>query len=184
MSIVLAIDPGASGGMAWHDTATRKTTCRPMPDTEGDILSCLSELAALSGDEPTCYLEEVGGFTGAPTPGSAMFNFGEGYGFIRGVLMALRYRVEMVRPQKWQAAMGIGNASSLRPEGFKDMSPERQKAAKAAAKTEWKRKLKSHAERLYPNQKVTLKTCDALLILDYGMEDCAKRIEAIYGQPN
>jgi hypothetical protein len=34
---------------------------------------------------------------------------------------------------------------------------------------EWKRKLKEEAQRLFPNMDVTLKTADALLILEYAI---------------
>jgi len=59
-------------------------------------------------------------------------------------------RVELVRPQKWQKALGLGSASGC------------------ASKTEWKNKLKAAAQRLYPHLKPTLATADALLILDFA----------------
>ena len=125
-----------------------------------------------------CYLEEVSGFAGQGQPGSSMFKFGSGYGFLRGCAMALGYRLELVRPQKWQKSLGIGNASTLLPDDFKARDPAQQRALRAVAKREWKRKLLAHAERLYPCQRVTLATADALLILDYATNARARGREA------
>lgn len=80
-----------------------------------------------------------------------MFKFGFNAGFIRGILMSLGWRIELVRPAKWQAGFGLGGSKSC------------------TTKAEWKRKLKEEAERRFPNQKVTLATADALLILDWGL---------------
>jgi hypothetical protein len=143
---IIAIDPGASGGIAYRE-AGGKAEAIKMPDTEGDILETLR---GLKMTHSTAVIEEVGGFIGSPQPGSAMFKFGRGVGFLLGVLMALRFRVETVRPQKWQATLGIGNS--------------RTRASKAA----WKADLKSLAQRKFPEAKVTLSTADALLMLEYG----------------
>lgn len=170
MKTTLAIDPGVSGGFAWTHNG-REIHCMKMPETDGDVLATIRtvhRMAFPATEDPVCYMEEVGGFTGKATPGSAMFNFGDGNGFLRGVVMSLGFRLERVRPQKWQASLGIGNASSLLPEDFKLRTPEQQKVLRATAKQEWKRRLKAKAQELYPMQNVTLSTCDALLILYYA----------------
>lgn len=93
----------------------------------------------------------LSGYIGKRQPGSAMFKFGRNFGFLLGALQALRVRVELIRPQRWQKGLALGTASACR-------SP-----------TVWKNKLKAHAQRLYPHLKVTLKTADALLLLDYAL---------------
>lgn len=79
-----------------------------------------------------------------------MFRFGEGYGFLLGVFMACGVRVELVTPQTWQKALGLGHR------------------AKTQTKADWKRKLRAEAERLFPGVKVTMASADALLLLEYG----------------
>ncbi len=144
---LLAIDPGASGGLAWTDS--NGTQCLAMPPTDGDILDLLRSIKASGVDR--CVIEQVGGYVGGSgQPGSAMFRFGESCGFIRGCLMALSFRVEMVRPQTWQKHFSLGTSKQ------------------AGGKTAWKNKLKGRAQQLYPEQTVTLKTADSLLILDYA----------------
>lgn len=138
--------------MRWFE----KTDCWPMPETQGDLLERLREIksvAGLEGDELVCVLEEVSGFAGKAQPGSAMFRFGEHFGFVKGVIQALEIRLVLVRPQVWQKGFGLGTASAC------------------ATKSEWKNKLKAEAQRRFPQLEVTLKTADALLILEHAVRE-------------
>ena len=146
--ITIAIDPGQSGGLAWQDEYGQTQSCK-MPATEGDVVDMLSSMSISA--PATAYVEKVGGFTGQGQPGSAMFNFGRGVGVLHGALLALGVRVIEVTPQKWQGHIGIGTSKG------------------SATKTAWKNKLKSEAQRRYPDQKVTLSTADALLMLEYAL---------------
>ena len=152
MSCVLAIDPGVSGGVAV--AAFGKTVCHAMPDTEGDRLELIRDLhrsAEVEGDECVCVLEQVGGFVGKGQPGSAMFKFGEHFGFIKGVVQTLGIKLVLVRPQTWQKDFGLGTA------------------ANCVSKSDWKNKLKAEAQRRFPQLPVTLATADALLILEWHL---------------
>jgi hypothetical protein len=153
MNILIAIDPGQSGGIAVA-YGTDVLNVMSMPPTEGDVHDVLAEVAAVALHEGwlvVAVIEEVGGYVGGGgQPGSAMFKFGRGFGFLLGVLAALKIRTELVRPQKWQAALSLGNSKSH------------------ASKTAWKNHLKAKAQKLYPNVKVTLATADALLLLEYA----------------
>lgn len=142
----ITIDPGASGGIAIHSTFG--THCLAMPETEGDLVNEL-RYAISDCDCARAVVEEVNGFIGKAQPGSAMFKFGRNFGFILGCLQTLGYRIELVRPQKWQKALGLGTSTGM-------------------TKTEWKNKLKQRAQQLYPGIKVTLQTADALLLLEYA----------------
>ncbi len=144
----IAIDPGASGGIAWSQNGQR-VQALVMPATEGDLVQLLRSVV-VDASATVAMVEEVGGYIGKAQPGSAAFKFGRNFGFILGALQTLGIRVELVRPQKWQKALGLGSASAC------------------ASKTEWKNKLKACAQRLYPELKPTLATADALLILDYA----------------
>jgi hypothetical protein len=97
-------------------------------------------------------MEEVSGFAGGPgQPGSRMFNFGRGFGFILGALQMAGWSVELVRPQKWQKALGLGTRGE-------------------SSKKDWKNKLKAVAQRQFPGVEVTLSTADALLIMQYAVQ--------------
>jgi hypothetical protein len=145
---LMAIDPGASGGLAWID-ADLGIHCMKMPATRGDILQALRS-TKIAYQIDTVFIEDVGGFAGVPMPGHAMFNFGANFGFLNGVLMTLGLRVELVRPQKWQKEFSLGTVKTSGGKGL------------------WKNKLKARAQELFPTADVTLATSDALLILEYG----------------
>lgn len=136
MSIVIGIDPGQSGGIA----LARGEGCWKLPETEKDIYDLLYSLR-----EPNrgcdVWLEKVHSM---PRQGVASsFKFGQNYGFLRGVVTALGFRLFEVTPQKWQKAMGCLTR------GDKNVS-------------------KAAAQRLFPSLKITHATADALLIAEYG----------------
>jgi hypothetical protein len=75
-----------------------------------------------------------------------MFNFGYLAGAPYWTLLALGKRVRFVAPQKWQKALSVGTRNSY---GEK-----------------WKNHLKTIASDLFPSITVSLKTADALLMLE------------------
>lgn len=161
LPILVAIDVGKSGGIAWRFEGA--TLCAKMPDSDSGVLELLRELSELHRVEvadpdkpPVVYIEKVSGYIGTAHPGSRMFNFGEGYGFLRGVLMSTGWKIIMVAPRVWLKSLGLSNSLKLPPH-------------------KWKRSLKEEAVRLYPDQKPTLATADALLILEYARREQACR---------
>lgn len=171
--MIIVGDPGSSGGIGvLYDN--NHLDLYKMPSTEGDVVNMFEKITTsnnISADEKAvCYLEKVGGYIpGRPTvktcsqcgkktveqtgqPGSRMFTFGEGYGFLKGVIMSRKIPLHLVRPQDWIKVLGLGKKGGL-------------------TTTQWKNKLKAKAQMLFPEVKVTLAISDALLILEY-----AKRI--------
>ncbi len=116
-----------------------------MPATDGELLRKL-EFAKASGTN-TAYLEDLVLFTGTAIPSSRGITYGASWGKILGMLLALKFRVILVRPQKWIKSLGLGTRGDM-------------------TKTQWKNKIKNFVEKLYPNLKVTLATSDALAILE------------------
>jgi hypothetical protein len=143
---IVAIDPGASGGIAISLEGSAPSFTH-MPETVHDLAELLGSVAIeASNGNAHAYLEQVGGYVGgAGAPGSAMFNFGQNYGQIIGILAAYQIPFTLVRPQKWQGALSLGNSKGM-------------------SKTEWKNKLKAKAQQLFPSSKITLATADAALI--------------------
>lgn len=145
--IYIGIDPGASGGMSFlmcDGPRIVDVTLLPMPDNDQDLLDKILD----QGRNCHAILEQVGGYVGEGQPGSAMFKFGEGYGKLKMALTAAKIPYELVTPQRWQ----------------KQYSLSRKKGEK---KGPWKNRIKEVACRLFPQEKVTLATCDALLIAEY-----------------
>lgn len=145
----IGIDPGKSGGIAilYMDEVIAAKT----PVTPADIYSHLKTYSR----KCTAVIEQVGGYIGEGQPGSAMFNFGRGVGHLEMALLACGIPAESVPPRKWQKAMGISSRK------------------KTETKAQWKSRLKSVAQRLFPSENVTLATADALLIAEY----CRRKYE-------
>ncbi len=141
----IGIDPGKHGGIAVLDASGTVIEVAKMPETPQDLLSFLSR----HKEGSVCTLERVGGMPG--NGGSAMFNFGKGYGHLQMALIALEIPTEDVTPNKWEKTYQLGSSGKF-------------------GKTEWKNRLKAKAQQLFPSlgKKITLATCDALLIAEYG----------------
>lgn len=144
--IYLGIDPGASGGLAFVTQNDQEAVS--MPATERDVFQWM---AGWKNNPPIAFamIEKVGGFIGIPHPGSAMFKFGASYGGLRMALVAAGIPFDEVTPQRWQKALGV--------------SPRK----KTESKGQFKNRLKSKAQQLFPKLGVTLKTCDAILLAEY-----------------
>ena len=152
----IGIDPGKAGGMAVVDDGGMAVDVAAMPDTPYDLYMLLKEYAdgaAIKGASVVCCLEKVGGMPGQG--GSSMFTFGRSYGWLEMALLSLGITTSVVTPQKWQRYYQVGASSITR--------------SSAAEKREHKNKLKQRAQQLFPylGKKITLKTCDALLIAEY-----------------
>lgn len=172
--IILAIDPGASGGIAAQGSAGWEVT--RMPATESDVIGLLRKYTTLAEDGgKTAYLEQLVKHMGAGIPASTMAVYAQNHGIILGALLAFNWRVELVTPQAWQKAIGLGITGRHRvdpqcPKGTTAYFAEKKRIAllNGQLKRDWKNKLLATAQRLYPSSNATLKTADALLILRYA----------------
>ena len=147
MKIVIGIDPGINGGIAVLGDGGVVLDAVRMPATMMDIYDYLRGVVSNSV-RAVCYMEKVGmGMPGQSSKATATFS--RHCGHLEMALLALGVQTYEVTPQKWMKALGMGSSK-----GF--------------SKTEWKNKLKGVAQQLFPAQKVTLSTSDALLIAVYG----------------
>lgn len=165
----IAVDPGASGGIAWSNRYGISVVS--MPDTRRGCIDAIDSIIQQHQGEqaPVAYMEKIAPFI--PGGGaSSMFEFGRNVERIGCVLECKGIRIVEIIPRSWQKKLGLGNSDRIRVS--KDMTAAEQKSAKAhndIAKRDWKRKLKEEAERRFPQIKVTLKNCDALLLLDVAI---------------
>lgn len=145
MKRILAIDPGANGGIAHY--LDGRVIVEPMPGTDGDIRDVLINWLAQSD---VVYIEKVGGYIGGKgAPGSAMFNFGRNVGFLHGLIASMNVRCIEVPPQRWQKTIQAGTSKTHG--------------------TRWKAHLKGIAQQRQPGIFITLKTADAVLLLEHAM---------------
>jgi hypothetical protein len=167
--VFIGADPGAAGGLAaivvypagatYGGGGRRVETISAKTTTPHDLWMWLSAFPIQ--DTPhvrRCHaaLEKVGGFiardegknAGGAQPGSAMFNFGRSAGMLEGFLIAAGIPYVTVAPRAWQKPFGL-------------------KRAKGEGKTPWKNRLKAAADKLFPLERVTLATADALLMAEF-----------------
>jgi len=143
MKPLIAIDPGASGGLAWIDQDGH-THAEPMPagmTAQADRLRALA--AELPGAE--AVIEKVGGYMPGNS-GPAAATFARHCGHLDAILYVAGLPAEAVAPGVWQKALG---------------ELPRDKADR-------KRAIREAMQRRYPALSVTLKTADALGILTWA----------------
>jgi hypothetical protein len=157
--------------------------------TEYDIASIVKLLEGLPKDRTYVGIERI-----APMPGNgnvSMFNFGEGFGILKGIVGALRLNLLLISPMTWKKEYGDQLLKKLEKPEILKLSPvevnrlsatdrKKHKEAKVLHKQEMdkaKKLAKDHARelagKLYPNlsEEFELKKDDgkaeALLIAEY-----------------
>lgn len=165
----IGIDPGVNGGIAILLPERTIWASTKMPESELGIwiwlrhsLGKLKEYNVGIDDnwKLKACIEKVGGYIprdrsgkdgkDSGDRGSHMHVFGQNYGACRMSLVALDlYPFLEPVPRVWQKRIGI----SPREEGEDD--------------TSFKNRLKDRAIKLFPNDKITLSTCDAILLAYY-----------------
>jgi len=141
MKTIIAVDPGKGGGIAILDH--EGIHLHNMPESLVDIYVMLREYGAAK-----VILEEVPKYTGQNRNEATTFVLAQNLGRIEGIVTAIGYPLVRVHPKAWQKTFSIS----------------RDKAKSDA----WKRRLKALACELFPHLDVTLKTADALLLLEHA----------------
>lgn len=183
MKSIIAIDPGASGAIAWHNPHIQKSGWSPMPVSRKEHINLFNLVMGFMPVRPVVYVEKVNPFNEGNA--HAMFTFGVTAERPVAILEAMGCQIVEVTPQAWQKAMGLGTAERPKPlampRGLSATAKKQWKAdnavelalrkkERASAGRDWKNKLKEHAQVLFPQFKVTLANADALLILHYAQQ--------------
>ena len=139
--IIIGIDPGQSGGIAWTDTETQQAPLAvKMPATPRDFAEFMSDVADGSSNV-MAYIERVG-----PMPKQgvvSVWTFANTFWVPQWALAAMGIGCDLVRPQVWQKALGCLTG------GDKNVS-------------------KAKAQQLWPGENWIHATADAALICEYG----------------
>lgn len=143
---IVACDPGVNGGFAVK--TSDGILLFKMPESLPDMAQLLSGFKVADSH---LWIEKVPKFVSKLTPAAAVATLHENYGIVQGLAYSQGYALHRVEPTIWQAPLGLGGRKAC------------------ATGPEWKRKLKSKAQELYPHLDVTLGNCDALLILHHAM---------------
>ena len=142
MITTIAIDPGASGGVAFHNAHDGIYTCFDLyPIT--DLLEAIDTLKE-ADSKIRIVVEDLPPYTGNKIPGSRSFKMGVSYGLILGIGAGAGIPTYKIKPKDWQNSLA---------------------GVKGTKGNDRKKILRDICKRLYPDLKPTLKTCDAILIL-------------------
>ena len=167
--MIIAIDPGARGAIAWCGNDGHDVHVMPMPETRRDTIDAIKKaLGTDSAETSVCYHEKIAPFIPDGGP-SMMFNFGANVERCGCIMETLGVRIIEIPPKSWQKSLGLGGIEHVKVPAKGTASSEEIESAKRhnrMAKLEWKSKLKEEAQRRFPSHNVTLKTGDALLILE------------------
>lgn len=154
-----------------------------MPETRRDTITLIQK-ALEDAVNPIAYMEKVAPYI--PDGGaSMMFAYGRMVERCGCILEVFNIPIIEIIPRSWQKELGLGNSDRVMAPRMPPRLPPEQKIAwraknkvaiksarehNATAKRAWKLKLKEEAQRRFPTQNVTLKTCDALLLLDAAIK--------------
>lgn len=115
MKLILGIDPGIAGALAWVDESGELVAIEDMPTVaikkgKGERNVVAPQLLAdliwhRERDTRSAVVEQVGTRPGEGPVGA--FSFGRSFGLVEGVLAGATIRVQYVTPRVWVPAMGI-----------------------------------------------------------------------------
>jgi hypothetical protein len=156
---IIAIDPGASGGIAYSICGTVRAI--KMPATMTEIYDTLEAVVIDAGgaDNVDAVIEAVGFMPG--DGGKGTFTFGSHAGHLDMGLYALGIPVTKVSPATWQKPLAL------------PVDPVKGLNGKQLAERKRVRKnlIKDKMQRAYPQVKVTLAVSDALGIYDWAVRN-------------
>lgn len=114
--IYIGVDPGKNGGIALLDDTNE---VRVYPYSEETLIEKLKYDSKFF--DVKCVLEKVNAMPGQGVV--SMFNFGQNYGFIQGVLKAYNVPFELVTPQKWKKEFSVTSDKNTSIEVAKRLFP-------------------------------------------------------------
>ncbi len=105
MTIIMGIDPGISGAIAFYYTDVSRVAVADVPVIGKEINTAVLAQMVRTNQPDFAVIEEVHAM---PKQGvTSVFNFGRSYGDVRGVVCALGVRLYFVTPQKWKKHFGL-----------------------------------------------------------------------------
>lgn len=158
---LIGVDPGKHGGFAIIDPYGLAVVSK-MPrtldgqDIDYAMLAVYFGDLRLSGVHHAFCEQLVKTVAGRTQNAAATAVYAYNAGAVRGILESQRWQITTVAPMRWQQYF---TSKHIRDVGTRD---------------DWKRYLQTLAHQHFPHLKITLETCDALLIAKYGYHQLNK----------
>lgn len=142
----VGIDPGGDGAAAYCDSEGQNIEVFKFK--MATVQEMGQEIQELCKGQRV-LLERVHSMPGQGV--ASTFKFGQNFGYCEMALALSQCRYEYVQPTKWQKHYGLAGL-------------------KLPSQAEKKRRHKEKAQQLFPDIKITLANCDALLIMEYNRQ--------------
>ena len=126
--VYLGIDPGKHGGLA---VIYSDGNVSVMPLKEETLITVLR---TLPGIPARCCLEKVGAMPGQGL--ASTFNFGVGFGYIKGILECNRISYQEIAPQRWKKEFGLNSDKQKSIEVCRKLFPDVSLRASALSRTD------------------------------------------------
>lgn len=117
--IYIGIDPGKNGGIAFIQTNQEELILYKNHVFEESTL--IETCKHFTPYNCKCVVEKVNAMPGQGVV--SMFNFGQNFGFIQGVLKAYQIPFELVPPQKWKKEFSVTSDKNTSIEVCKKLFP-------------------------------------------------------------
>lgn len=114
----LGIDPGKNGGIAYINHLNDVIVT---PYSDIDLITLCKAMNSSPVVQYVCCLEQVHAFPGQSA--QSQFNFGESFGFIRGVLESFNIPYQQVSPMRWKKEFGLTSDKQLSIDVCKRLFP-------------------------------------------------------------
>ena len=154
--VLIAIDPGKSGGIAWRDE--EGVHSQKMPETIKDLFELLDSFTFDNGASRTVVLMEKVGKHRLGNSAQSSATFAKHVGHLEMALVACELPTYEVTATGW----------------MKEVVPGRPKGVESKQVRDRKNYIKDQMQRRHPHLKVTLATADALGILEYAVKHQAE----------
>lgn len=162
----IGIDPGSKGFIAvMHPDDTREY-CSLQDCDYHDIALFLKNIKTVCEESCVCCMEEIHAILGSSA--KSTFSFGETFGVLQGLLIALEIPYHLVPPKTWQKEIWISHDKVVKSYCGKKSTDNKATSINAA-------------RRLFPTEdfrrtskckNVDDNKCDATLICEYGRRKC------------
>lgn len=162
----IGIDPGAKGFVAAMYGDGRREYCSIADGDYYELAKFLEKVKDGAAEGCVCCMESIHAIFGSSA--KATFSFGEVYGVLQGLLVALRIPYHLVPPKTWQKEIWINEDKVWKNSGGEKTVDNKATSINAA-------------KRLFPEEdfrrsvrcrNVDDNKCDATLIAEYGRRKC------------
>lgn len=164
---IIGVDPGSKGYATLMGDGLPKKFCPFEDNDKQSIAEWFAEVVTETAGTAKCVMEQVHSMPGQGV--SSTFAFGQNFGFVLGILVAMKIPYTLVTPQKWQSEVWDAADKVYTTTIKKDGAPKKTVHTKQTSLNACRRLFPSTDLRKSDRSKNPHDgKCDSLLIAEYG----------------